>query len=127
MNEMEFQDQTFFSANQPILDDGGSLDEQENLQPAPVKSKKKLIIIIAISLVALVFILTGVWVMTRKSQSDPQTSILAVPSASPTSIDTNDVVFERLDQLEKTIDVAEPRSDKLPFPPVRMDINLEED
>lgn len=125
MNEMEFQDQTFFSANQPILDDGDDFQIQENEKQTPVRSKKKIVIII-VSLIVLVFTLVGMLMLTNRSNVVDDSSTTVVPSASPTTIKTDDIVFERLDQLKEEINNAEPRSDKLPFPPVKMDINLED-
>ena len=127
MIDNNFQDQTVFSANQPLYDQVASdpLLEQQEADLKPNKKRKVIIVSIVAFLLVIIALILLVLFSSNSSQIDnPTASVLPSPSANTNQ--EGDVVFDRLKQIKSDLDEAEPNDQTLPFPPVNMEINLEE-
>lgn len=119
------QDQTLFSANQPIFDDQ-QLEEKTKIeaeQVNPKRSKKKLLIVAVVGFISVVTMIVLLIVIFGNGNEKVQ-QLEPSPSETTKVEGQGDVVFERLNQIKNDLDLAEPNNQNLPFPPVKMDINL---
>jgi hypothetical protein len=120
-------DQTQFAAESPLYESAVlehlTPEEVSDLENKQAKAKRKRLIIIGV--VALVILIIGLVVaITLRSGSEEKLDLITQES------EIDKVILgpfnQRLDELVKEVELADPNQEELPFPPINFEISLED-
>lgn len=121
-------DQNQFSQQSPVLEEA----HEELAQPDPVstqqtqtkKPNKKLLIAIVVFLFVIILVLMGVLLFVEPpAEKQPQPTN---PTPTPAVKQADDKLEKQLQEVKQSLEAADPAKKELPFPPVELEINLEE-
>jgi hypothetical protein len=122
--EIKSGDQTRFSAEKPLFE-SSAYPSQPAAVTAPPSTRwyQKPLVLVAMAFAALMLLLVVLLIMLKPAKLMIEEPL---PSSSPVISPVTDPLREKILQLRKELESADPSRQELPFPPVNLELRLDD-
>lgn len=114
--------QTQFGFDEPLFEEPPSLLDPNAVVPVAKKSHRRLMMVAGLGLLGVLLLFAAL--LSLRKPAD--TRIEATPTPTPVLNQNQDVYLSRLGELQKDFRNADPSQTTLPFPPVSLNIILDD-